>query len=120
MALNLKNIGTCGPHDEEYIYGRDYSFFYQAGEIKEMPNYKLVLVTVRVSGLIQNDDYRGVITTAIAQQMYPLLPTSKLQHEHQVSSKLETQGIPTDERLNEFTLELAQLACGEIEAPILI
>jgi hypothetical protein len=55
-----------------------------------------------------------VVSEAFAQQIFPIIDSSDEAYRASiVTATLETEGIPTGDRLARFALSLAKLACGD-------
>ena len=116
MGIKLKHISHHSAMGEEYVYGATSSYVYEDGDlIKEPSKFKRVIVMARVGGGLQNSDHEGVVTKASALTVFPHQPQGEAV---EVEGKLETTLVPTQKRVEEFTLELAQLACGETVSPV--
>jgi len=126
MTLKLKSAEVVD-HDEADIYGTPYSFTFEDGELDAeiTESYRLVIVRAKVGGKLQSahENRNGVVTTMRAAQILYVhgvgqqMDYSREPEVPEATSILESDKLPTRERIEELSFELAQLACGEISGP---
>lgn len=75
MALRLKSAEAVNPNSESDVYGLGHHYFYEDGDVRNMPEYTLVQVEAKVGGVLRNDAERVSLRKLWLNKFTPSRPT---------------------------------------------